>query len=328
MWNEGEVSMANTTRWKLDSEVIKFDEIIRKLMDLGTGNKEKKSRSSMYKNFKVDRLGDAGKSLTEDFNDREIKYELIQMTFDKYTDNVIDRTEIKQNILIYEDDGKDYIIIDKNSGAKTFLRLLLDLEKNGAVLQTLNTITSDLIIWLIYKVYSEGFVYEINEKSLILDTIIGFKGDTDDNLSKVEAAGDSVMNILSTLSFLLEANSLNQIAVRLTYGEHKKVELVINVNDTLSIKTEQGYRGKFKKGEYLDISHEQRYALIVLLMYIEILPLIKGWYNESIDDKIEGTELIETDLTKKVWGLEEHKRFLNEVATDLTTKINEKINSL
>lgn len=340
MWIKGEIKLANTTRWKLDSTIFKIEEVITKLLELGVGNQEIKSRNSIYKNFKAVKLNKHDDYEVETFNDREIKYQLIQITFDKHTGSVLERAEIKQKILIYEDDNKLYIIIDKNTGAKTFLRLLLgfkvvngiDEEKkqlpNGAVAQLPNVITSDLIVWLIYKVYSEDYVYEVNDQILTLDTIIAFKGDTEDKLSKVEAAGDSLMNILSTLSFLLEANSLNQITVRLTYGEHKKIEIMINVNDTLSVETKQGYKGKFEKDGYADISDGERYSLVTLLTYIEVLPLIKGWYDESIDDQIEESESSEDEVNRIVWGQVEHKNFLNKVAEDLTNKVKEKISTL
>ncbi|ALJ22869.1 hypothetical protein AO203_02195 [Lactobacillus gallinarum] len=52
--------------------------------------------------------------------------------------------------------------------------------------------------------------FTFNDKRLEIDSIIGFKGNTEDSLNKVSATGDGIMNILSTLSFLLESSSLNK----------------------------------------------------------------------------------------------------------------------
>lgn len=59
-------------------------------------------------------------------------------------------------------------------------------------------------MWLISKVYGkENTISSENEElsDLIIDSIKGFKGDTEDLLAKVSMSGESVMNIISALSF-------------------------------------------------------------------------------------------------------------------------------
>ena len=57
-------------------------------------------------------------------------------------------------------------------------------------------------------------------QTLTINAIKGFQGDSDDLLTKVSANGESVMNIISTLSFLLESRCLNQIKIDLECPYH------------------------------------------------------------------------------------------------------------
>ncbi|MPM64667.1 hypothetical protein SDC9_111555 [bioreactor metagenome] len=286
-----------------------------------------KSSNAEYKNFQVETNGSENETLEESFNGKKIGYKFFTIIFDRYLNGETEVTQIKQLIILYEDNKKLYLIIDKNTGAKTFLRLVLGFTENKKLEQVSNNVGSNFIIWLLYKVYNKEVVFELDNKKLILNTIIGFKGDTDDKLSTITASGDSLINILSTLSFLLESNLLNQISLRIEYADHKNVELKIDINDTLGVSIEK-YRGTFKKDKYKGYSQLQQETLIYLLIYIEVFPIIKLWYSESLEDK-EEIEDTESDVGTKVkWNKLEHIKFLEQVARDLTDKVNDKVSIL
>lgn len=151
---------------------------------------------------------------------------------------------------------------------------------------------------------------ESNNENLLelqLESIKGFRGDTEDLQTKVSAAGESVMNIISTLSFLLESRRLNQIKLESSYAEHENITLILN-NDTVSIDF-NSYQGSFEQE-----ANDSIIAKLYLLVYLEILPMLDQEYQSDIDDKI--------------WSKDAYINFMNSVAKNLTEKVSAKISSL
>ena len=69
------------------------------------------------------------------------------------------------------------------------------------------------------------------------------------------------------------------------------------------------YNGKYEdQDKYLMISK------LLLLIYIEVLPILKQWYVEEKDSE--------------EWGIEKYKEFLNNIAQELKGKVENKISSL
>ena len=323
--------MANTTRWEINKEKtgFTFESVAQKIT--GLSSKTLRSSTATYKDFYIEKNNGEDlkdKNLEEEFNGKKIIYNFFSIKFNRYLLGEVEATETKQLIILYEDNNKIYIIIDKNTGSKAFIRLILGFNEGKQVLQVSqvsNGVSSNLIIWLLYKVYSKEITFDLNTKNLNLDTIIGFKGKTDDKLNTITAIGDSLMNILSTLSFLLESNSLNQISLRLEYTNHRNIEIKLATNDTLGVSLES-YKGAFKKDSYKDLSLLHKEALVFLLVYIEVFPIIKQWYSESIEDNEEiDSEQVQS---KAKWGKIEHRNFLEQVAKDLTDKVDDKVAGL
>ena len=94
----------------------------------------------------------------------------------------------------------------------------------GEVIKSSLPFTADKFVWMISKIYSGENVLEGGSEfleNLTISTIRGFKGDTEDSLTTISAEGESVMNIISTLSFLIESKNLNQINIDFAYRTHK-----------------------------------------------------------------------------------------------------------
>lgn len=311
--------MAKTTRWEVKDSENSFEKITAKIESLV--GKRYTTKSTLYNDFRIGKRENSEKELKELFNDKQIKYTFFDLSYEQTYKN--DSTECTEFIIVYEDAGEVYIIIDKNSGAKPFLRLILEITKKNQIVQKGNGINDDFIKWLIYMIYSNKINYEINEeKTLKLNTIIGFKGDTDDTLNKVQASGDSLMKILSTLSFLLESSSMKQIELRLEITKHRNIEFKIDINNTISVATKKEYKGAFGFGDYANISKGQKKSLIHLLTYIEVLPILKKWYAECCVKEI-GSEKM-----KNGWNDEKYIVFLQNVAKELTRRIDEKVSNL
>lgn len=120
-----------------------------------------------------------------------------------------DGTYTKSGFVIpYFSSGRVRYIISRNTYAQTFLRKMLFYSGKGEVVSNAVEFSGDMFVWLISKVYSGETVFS-NESDFLddlgVDSIKGFKGNTEDLLAKVTVTGESVMNILSALSFLIES---------------------------------------------------------------------------------------------------------------------------
>ena len=143
---------------------------------------------------------------------------------------------------------------------------------------------------------------------MTIDSIKGFKGDTEDFLARVSVSGESVMNIISTLSFLVESQNLNQITIALSYLKHSNIEISLNNRNTL------GFNDEEYLGELMQKKHEELVASCLLLLYTEILPIILQKYQSDIDSNF--------------WGQGKCVSFLERVADDLSKKVTARINDL
>lgn len=317
--------MAITTRFEINKEktMLTFETTKEKLESLNGTNLE--SNTAKYNNILIEERETTDyidmDKIKEDFNGKEFEYTFFSIKYDYYLLDDNDPKEIKQLLILYENNDNIYIIIDKNTGAKTLLRLFLDFTKDNQLIQKSHKVSSNLIIWLIYKIYNKQIEFNINTETLTLSAIMAFKGDTNDDLNTIEATGDSLMNILSTLSFLLESNSLSQISLRLEYTNHKKIEIKLDTNNSLGI-AYNNYQGAFKKEPYKDISEVHKESLVYLFIYTEVFPRIKQWYLEDQEDQED------EDIPRRKWDEFEHREFLKVVAKDLTEKIDSKVSNL
>lgn len=158
--------------------------------------------------------------------------------------------------------------------------------------------------------YDENTI-EINSQTdvkLVLQSIKGFKGDSEDYLTKVSTSGESVMKIISTLSFLLESRNINQIKIDIDYGTHRGIVIKLNVNNSITINTESYI------GEYIMELQEKKIAQLYLLFYLELFPnIIQSYQNEK-----------ESEL----WNRDKNIKFLKDVAEALTESIEIKLSTL
>ena len=84
------------------------------------------------------------------------------------------------------------------------------------------------------------------------------------------------MNIISTLSFLLESSNLNQVKLDLNYTGHSNISLVLQKGTVNALLDD--YSGSFEQEEV----PEQKTANLYLTVYLEILTLLFQEYNTDI----------------------------------------------
>lgn len=300
-----------TTRWT-DAKTKNLEDAITLLV--ATPPDDEPEESSGCVNWHVDKLFGENQVIT--LNGREITYNQVKYSYDQITAGeqpIEDRTVKKDGFIVAYFSGINVnYIISRNSDAQRILRKLLGYSGKNEITPNSFGIDSGLFIWLINKVYSGENTIEPDSEvlhNITIDAIKGFKGDTEDLLTKVSADGESVMNIISTLSFLLESKNLNQIKIDIQYEKHQSIELVLSNKQTISSAVEN-YIGALDALE----NKESILTQLLLIIYIEILPIIVQAYRN--------------DFVNELWSDEKNIDFLTRVADDLSEKVRVKVEAL
>ncbi len=294
------------TRW-LDNVNRNLDEVIEKFISFQTEYNSSSDGVSLA-NFNFNKVFAENQII--ELNDRRIIFNKINFSYDTISSGygpLEDRTRRTQCfVIIYSNGVNINYIINRNSDAQRVLREINKCEGRGEIVENNLDISSDFFIWLIYKVFKNENIFEINDTSTItLKSINGFKGDTDDTLTKVSADGDTVMNLISTLSFMLESSKLTLIKLITEYGIHEKIEL------TLSKKSIIGFEYRKYIGDFREEGEEKAISKLLLLIYLELLPLIIQTYKQEKNDDN--------------WNREIYITFLKEIGQNLSRRVEGKI---
>jgi hypothetical protein len=270
---------------------------------------DKNQRSLSYINWKVESVLEEHKTL--EISSQTLEYNVIKFKFQKRSPGIEDLSNHEGFIIIYFIDNNLYYISSRNSDAKTIIRKLLGYTGKEEIIEYNHEIKNDLIFWMIHKVYTQNNILDINgdNKKLSIDGIKAFKGNSQDLLTTVTADGESVMNIISTMSFLLESGKIDSIVIEVSYKEHDSIEMVLGTNNYPSINIDS-YIGKYNKFEFRD----QREWLLYILLFIELLTNITQAYMDELDSE--------------TWDENKYKEFLKSVADDLMSEVKLKIKDL
>ena len=297
--------MASTTRWR-DTVVENIDQAIQKLIDDVT--EEEKVTNIIWENWSIQKCFTDNKTIK--LNGKDIKFNYITYAYDQVDTTNENKTARKDEFIIVYSTGYDVnYIIDQNSYAMKLLRKLLSYNGRNELERGNFDFSNDFFSWLIYRVYNKNCNIEVfleKEKKLTVDTIKGIKGDTLDLQTQVTASGEAVMNIISTLAFLLESRNFNQIKLDLNYTDHSNVSLALQKGTVNVLMNE--YSGIFE-----DDTPEEKIAKAYLLIYLEILPILFQEYY--------------TDIGNDVWNEEVYKQFLKSVGETIREKIDNRIAS-
>lgn len=298
-----------TTRWT-DKKTVSLDSAISLLLDSVLS--DERAANISWENWDIQRAFSENQTIM--LNGRNIQYNMIKCSYDQISSGeqpLEDRTVRKFAFIIpYYNGATVNYIIDQNTSAQKMLRRLLSYTKKNEIERNVYKFSNDFFIWLLSKVYNSDNIIESNNDNLSdlqLNSIKGFRGDTEDLQTRVSATGESVMNIISTLSFLLESSRLNQIKVELCYSEHENISLILK-KDCIAIDFKP-YLGSFERED-----NDAKMAKLYLLVYLEILPLMEQEYQ--------------SDISNGVWSRDTYIEFMNKVAKNLTERIKEKTNAL
>ncbi len=299
--------MGTTTRW-IDRKTVNLDNAVGLLID--SVESDEKAKTIVWNNWHFDKIFPENREIM--LNGRNIFYNMIRYSFDQITmagtQLVEDMISEKSGFIIaYKTGSSLNYIIDQNSSAQRMLRRLLSYSGKNEIERNMFELDDDFFIWLINRMYTENCTIETGSDGATqyeLKAIRSIKGSADDLQTKVSAFGESVMNLISTLSFLLESDSLNKIQIDLSYTGHENISLVLQ-SGTVSIET------KRYQGEYEAEAFDERLTKLYLMVYIEVLPTLLQEYH--------------SDIENDVWNKEQHREFLTSVAKDLQLRIQSKI---
>lgn len=298
-----------TTRW-IDAEMLSLDAAISKMESVVIADSDGEN-TTQYLNWETGRVFE--KNQTIDIREKHMEFNCVSFSYDKIIpgEQLVEGIQHKYNgiVIVYSDGAHVNYIIDKFTNAKFILRKLLSYAGKKEIAPNEYAITSDLFLWMIKKVYEDNNDIEQEDGALLsIDSVSGFKGDSEDMKTTVIAKGESLMNLISTLSFVLESKRINQIKISLQYSEHENIEAVLNTKPSLDIKDKK-YLGAFLWDGNNDIILTR--AKLYLLMYLDIIPrLLQAYYTEKDND---------------LWNNEVKKSFFRELGEELTRKISERI---
>lgn len=249
------------------------------------------------------------------------------ITFSSFTWSVLQNGKrISYLMIIYKDAENIGVVIEKVSGALTFLRLIAEFDetsRNDIVSREYDdsVFNSELFFWVISKIYNDdadiNFRIDDDKKDDIeytieLNSLDGLKGRTSGILNKVSTEGSDVINMLTTLSFLLESNQLTEVQLGVTYGAHSNFQIIIHLNSgvrkLLSIDVkEKEYFGDFLKIDTLNDSQStdklKLRSAILLMVHLDFFPTLISVFKSdsaSTDTRKDLTESIIEDVSSRL----------------------------
>lgn len=297
----------STVRWR-DTQTKSLDKAIELLVDVV--ETEDKTSSMFWDNWNVYKAFNENQIIK--LNGKDIMYNVIKYSIDKIIFDsgvpVEDKTSQMEGIIIVYFNGTcvNYIV-NNPSDAQKLLRTLLSYKGKKEIIKNTYTFSNDFFYWLISKVYNSENIIETNNDNLYdlqVESIKSIRGRTDDLQTTVSASGETVMNIISTLSFILESRNLKQVKVNLSYSNHEDISLKLK-NDVVDVDF-KSYQGYFENDDA-----DLKTAKIYLLIYLEILPILQQEYL--------------TDCNNGNWKRGE---FIKQVGDSLQEKVQNKIKNL
>lgn len=299
-----------TTRWsdEKNTDLAHVESLL-----LSQHPDDRSETSTSYINWVIEKQFPS--NLKIQLNGKDIEFNFYSFSVDRVPAGAMDDDDLTVRrtgfVIPYVHSGKVRYIIDRNSDAQTLLRKMLFYSGKGEIVRNNLPVSGDLFVWLINKVYKGENLLESESdalKDLTIDSIRGFKGNTEDSLTKVSTSGETVMNIISSLSFLIESQNLNQITLDVAYGKHTNIEVSLSKRATIATSIDRYLGELYQKNE------QEIIATVLLILYTEILPIIIQKYQ------------IEVDATR--WGQGKCVEFLQQVANDLAEKVKIRIQDL
>lgn len=300
-----------TTRW-IDTKVKSIEDAVNLIME--DNESFSKEGSIVYKNLKKEKNFCETKNII--LNNENVQYNMIQFLIDSVTpgDGVEESRTTKINglILIYKVGDSVKYLINRNYDALKLLRILCDYDGRGEIIEDKTNMSSDMFMWFVKSVYKKENTFSFTqknqtEKDLAIESILGVRSETRDE-NKLSAQGNTVMNLISTLSFILESDKINQLIIRITYANHEVVEIKLTSKGVISCEIDS-YSGDYENLETYELTSN-----LLLLVYLEIIPNLKQVFYNDIDS---GN-----------WNKEQKEAFFQNIKSELVDRLEKRSKEL
>ncbi|CCF28422.1 Putative uncharacterized protein [Leuconostoc citreum LBAE E16] len=204
-------------------------------------------------------------------------------------------------IIIYSDGIVTQYIINKSTPqAKTTLRFLTESrDSNKTVNHVKYEIESDSFFWLINRVRQSNRVID-TDKNFEVSRILGYAGSGEEKEATISGSGNGVINLVSTLTFLLESPNLKMIKVRVTMDSNV-YEIMLNTNGMVDVDVNQ------YTGDHILEMAKDRDPKIILESMLSIIPALLDGY--------------ENDVSADFWNSTIRKEFSTNLVTTITEKV-------
>ena len=161
------------------------------------------------------------------------------------------------------------------------------------ILQSYTKDSSDKT-WVMTK--DSKFVIVANENNL-----------KNDRLAEIAGSGDRILNLISTLTFLVENENLSRIEMLLCH-QKETYGLKLGINSYLEINAEK-YQGR-----YMKIPDEEMIPHIVLNAFLVVIPDLLAIYDQEIE--------------KGQWDNKIKREFLGNIGETIQKRLQEKLGIL
>lgn len=314
----------STTRW-VDNEEKSLDQIV----DLIMSNNEILTNEGIVQYTNLVKIKAFDRNQVVNIDSQAINYNVVNFSMNSVNvgTSLLEETTqiIRGMIIIYSDGSKVKYIINRNYDARLLLRKLHGYTGKNEIVENKLKFNDDIFMWFVKTVFNKEneFLFadsNQNEQSLIINSIIGVRGETRGE-NKLSAHGDTVLNLVSTLSFILESNLLKQIILRTQYTSHENIEIRLNDKGVVAVDTEK------YSGNYEDLEMVQLKAQVLLLVYLDVLPKLLQIYNNEknnsewdLSDKNIFFDLVESKLIE---GLQDRKKQVSTEQIELLDEVEE-----
>ena len=276
-----------------------IDEIIENIIDYNSWrDKEKDPYTGESLDYVVTKRFDTNQELK--INGNTFEYNLIEFSFETLLkgqeNNPIDAERKRLTtgyIVIYSDGNRTQYIINRGRGsaALSILRKINNSEKNKIIQAQSFEFDSDIFLWLISKFKNDNKIDEREE--LTLKSVTGFKGSGNQNQATLTGSGNDVMNLFSTLSFIIEMESLEEILVQFQHARNIYEIRFFESNSQIEVRTENYV------GNYISDSEGVRISAVLMHCFIEVIPTVINAYK--------------TDVENEDWGKEKKNEFSKQI---------------
>ena len=269
---------------KKDNSFVSMDEILENIVDnVENVNVEIDPVTNLPLKYEIQKGYKENQKIK--IKDTDFEYNFIKYAYDtvipSQENNPISAERLRTTsgtIVVYTEGSRTQYLIDKGRGSKALriLRIINNAEKNKIIESQYFDFSEDFFIWLIAKFMNDDRVIDEDE-SISISRIIGFKGEGIQKQAILSGSGNEVLNLLSSLSFLIEMDVMTEIEIRINHGNETFEFRFYSKNSQIDILLDN------YTGQYMMDLQDDRDPKVLLNSFIDILPSIMNSYSEDLE---------------------------------------------